>query len=197
MCGNTTAQDKRGQEIPLNKKGQKTNKQPCPHSVYSPQFLSVRRGWFVGSGSGVVTSSPAAAICPLDKASYRSSWFTTAPLKPIIHHIFVFMYFNSKHSWCWKCFPHNAQLGLCCFESLTCLSWRRLLCFSSFWRRPCHTAPGFQASGSRRQLWSRSQTPVCPGGLFNREERRRNKRGTRGKQIIKYANLQTKTPYLY
>lgn len=39
------------------------------HPVYSPQFLSVRSGWFVGSGSGVVTSSPAAAICPVVKAS--------------------------------------------------------------------------------------------------------------------------------
>jgi len=60
------------------------------HLVYLPQFFNVRRGWFVGSGSGVVTSSPAAAICPLFKASYRSSWFTTVPLKPIIHHIFIF-----------------------------------------------------------------------------------------------------------
>lgn len=64
--------------------------------VYPPQFLSVRRGWFVGSGSGVVTSSPAAAICPLVKASYRSSWFTTAPLKPIIQLVFVLYAFYQQ-----------------------------------------------------------------------------------------------------
>lgn len=34
----------------------------------------------VGSGSGTVTSNPAPAICPVDRASYRSSWFTTPPL---------------------------------------------------------------------------------------------------------------------
>lgn len=44
------------------------------------QFLSLSRGWSVGSGSGVVTSRPAAAIWPPTNASYRSSWFTTAPL---------------------------------------------------------------------------------------------------------------------
>lgn len=46
----------------------------------SPQFLSVNSGWLVGSGSGTVTSNPAPAICPVDRASYRSSWFTTPPL---------------------------------------------------------------------------------------------------------------------
>lgn len=46
-----------------------------------PQFLSLSRGWSVGSGSGVVTSRPAAAIWPPTNASYRSSWFTTAPLE--------------------------------------------------------------------------------------------------------------------
>lgn len=46
----------------------------------TPQFLSVKRGWFVGRGSGTVTSKPAAAIWPVDRALYRSSWFTTPPL---------------------------------------------------------------------------------------------------------------------
>lgn len=49
--------------------------------AFLPQFFRVSRGWFVGSGSGVVTSSPAAAIWPLAKAWYRSSWFTTSPLE--------------------------------------------------------------------------------------------------------------------
>ena len=35
---------------------------------FLPQFFRVRRGWLVGSGSGVVTSSPAAAIWPLARA---------------------------------------------------------------------------------------------------------------------------------
>lgn len=47
---------------------------------FLPQFLRVSKGWSVGNGSGVVTSRPAAAILPLDRASYRSSWFTTVPL---------------------------------------------------------------------------------------------------------------------
>lgn len=34
----------------------------------------------MGRGSGTVTSRPAAAIWPVDRASYRSSWFTTPPL---------------------------------------------------------------------------------------------------------------------
>lgn len=46
----------------------------------SPQFLRVKSGWLVGRGSGTVTSNPAPAICPVDRASYRSSWFTTPPL---------------------------------------------------------------------------------------------------------------------
>lgn len=47
----------------------------------SPQFFRVSSGWLGGSGSGVVTSSPAAAIWPLVNAWYRSSWFTTSPLE--------------------------------------------------------------------------------------------------------------------
>lgn len=53
----------------------------------SPQFLSVKRGWFVGRGSGTVTSKPAAAIWPVAKASYRSSWFTTPPLTTAVRQI--------------------------------------------------------------------------------------------------------------
>lgn len=60
-----------------NKKGQLKN-------IYSltdsPQFLRVKSGWLVGRGSGTVTSNPAPAICPVDRAWYRSSWFTTPPL---------------------------------------------------------------------------------------------------------------------
>ncbi len=54
---------------------------PAPTCMMdSPQFFRVKSGWFVGRGSGTVTSNPAAAICPVDRASYRSSWFTTPPL---------------------------------------------------------------------------------------------------------------------
>lgn len=119
MWGNTTAQDRRGQNT-IKKENQvksklhvdifvKAGRKRSPktrlyisHPVYSPQFLRVKRGWFVGSGSGVVTSSPAAAICPLVNASYRSSWFTTAPLKTIIYYIFILMYLTTNNSWCQK-----------------------------------------------------------------------------------------------
>lgn len=127
----------RGQEIPLKKQIAakmykcivKSGGKEAKKHVYTPQFLSVRRGWLVGSGSGVVTSSPAAAICPLVKASYRSSWFTTAPLKPTIHQIC--MYFNSKElvtvytprkvdQYVSKpmLISHNAHRGLHCLGSL-------------------------------------------------------------------------------
>lgn len=54
---------------------------------YSPQFLRVKSGWSNGSGSGTVTSRPAPAICPVDRASYRSSWLTTPPLKQHAHRL--------------------------------------------------------------------------------------------------------------
>ena len=43
------------------------------------QFFSILSGASFGSGSGVVTSSPAAIICPDLRAWYKSSWFTRTP----------------------------------------------------------------------------------------------------------------------
>lgn len=72
MCGNTTvaggAEEEKLKVRNLNESSGREKR-----LVYSPQFLSVRSGWSVGRGSGVVTSSPAAAIWPLLRASYRSS----------------------------------------------------------------------------------------------------------------------------
>ena len=107
ICGKTTARDKNGTENKTFLKNKNKKKANASHVrkekhvlLHSPQFFSVRSGWFVGSGSGVVTSSPAAAICPVLKALYRSSWFTTAPLKQRTHDISTLMQFGKKKKIC-------------------------------------------------------------------------------------------------
>lgn len=55
----------------------------------------VRRGWPTGSGSGSVTSNPAAAIVPSLNASAKSSWFTTTPLDVLIRIDVLFILCNS------------------------------------------------------------------------------------------------------
>ena len=47
------------------------------------QFFNWNSGLSTGRGSGVVTSRPAAAICLLAKASYKSSWLTNEPLNDL------------------------------------------------------------------------------------------------------------------
>ena len=56
------------------------------------QLWLVFRGCVSGSGSGSVTSRPAPPIISLDKAVWRSSWFTMAPRAELIKIAFFFIF---------------------------------------------------------------------------------------------------------
>ena len=111
----------------------------------SPQFLRVKRGWVMGRGSGTVTSKPAPAICPVDSASYRSSWFTT--------HLW-----QREHAYN----TGTALSGLSSFtgNSFTCWCWWRWK-YSSSWRRgSCCRSLLFLASTRNTRTESRTAAPA-------------------------------------
>lgn len=65
--------------------GVTTTKFRFPHwtTTFPPHLLQLgclRSSWSCGRGSGVVTSSPAAKIFPVFRASRRASWSTISPL---------------------------------------------------------------------------------------------------------------------
>lgn len=197
MCGNTTSRDERGKKIKVGKEAKMTPLDVVC-SVYSPQFFSVRRGWFVGSGSGVVTSSPAAAICPLLKASYRSSWFTTAPLKAIIYHVVILMCEAAvmlqplKSPWVWTgvYFHFDASISFLCLD-VYLLELMKTAVFFILLKKALSHRPW--VSGVREQettMKSLSDTRVSRGTVQERgEERRRNMRGRDQLNIITFSLL--------